>query len=194
MKRALFASLLFAALASCTDTPPSEPRTSTETSELIDVSTTCGCNDVTPDPWSPLSAFNYWYTPNGNPVKGMVYVVSSNAADQAHPGTFLAFGFAGQGYQLAWTFRVPLSQYGQFIAEVQSNFANHMVNKDPTTGTTGALPDVWSGGGGGLDGVGTPGPGIPHGYVARMQRTAAQIIDGIRQAQHADANGNVMYQ
>jgi len=184
MKRALFASLLFAALASCTDTPP-EPRTSTESSDL-DVSSTCGCNDAIVTDWTPNTYGSaYWY---GN-VKGMVYVVSSNAQDSQHPGTFLAFGFAGQGYVLAWTFRVPLSQYAQFVAEVQTTFATHVV---PNPLAAAAAPDVWTGGGGGLDGIG-PGPGIPHGYIARMQRTAANIIESLRNAQHADGVGNVVY-
>ena len=75
---------------------------------------------------------------------------------------------------------------------VQSSFASHMVVA--VNGTTGGVPDVWSGGGGGLDGVGPTGGGpIPHGYVARMQRTAAQIIDAIRMAQHADGVGNVTF-
>jgi len=179
MKRIFVASFLFAAAAvSCTDSSEPEPRTSSEVSEVTTVTPACGCDLLTADLWQGQTDF---WPAN---AKGMVYVISGSS----EPGEFLAFGFVNQGYNVAWIYKAPLSQYGQFIAAVNTSFAAHVVQ--PATNS--ALPDVWSGGGGSLDTQPT-GPGIPRGYLARMQRTAASIIEALQAEQHANGVGNVVY-
>jgi len=180
MKRIIVASVLFAASAvSCTDSSESEPRTSSEVSEVTQVTPACGCDLLTADVW-PGPQAELWPAN----AKGMVYVISGSS----EPGEFLAFGFVNQGYNVAWIYKAPLSQYAQFIGAVNGQFAAHVVQ--PATNS--ALPDVWAGGGGSLDTQPT-GPGIPRGYLARMQRTAASIIEALQAEQHANGVGNVVY-
>ena len=179
MKRSITLSIVLA-FASCTEQPP-EPRTSTETSEIGNLNTTCGCDAVFPTPWNS-GITDYWY---GN-VKNMVLVLSGNADDSDHPNTFLAFGFAGAGYQLAWTYRVNIADYEAFMGKWVHAY------KLKQTGE----PDVWIGGSGGIVGGG-PGPtgpgGIPPYFVARMQRTAGTIIDVTRINNAAGPNGGVVF-
>jgi hypothetical protein len=178
MKRFMTMSIVLA-LASCTEQPP-EPRTSSETSEIGNLNTTCGCDAVFPTQWNG-SITDYWY---GN-AQNMVLILSGNSGDNVHPNTFLAFGFAGNGYQLAWTYRVNLADYESFQ---QKWIHAYKIKHD-------AEPDTWIGGGGGLDGVG-PGPigpgGIPPFFVARMQRTAGVMIDQIRINNASGVNGAVV--
>jgi hypothetical protein len=179
MKRSITLSIVLA-LASCTEQPP-DPRTSTETSEIGSLATTCGCDAVFPTVWNS-GITDYWY----GTAKNMVLILSGNADDTDHPNTFLAFGFAGNGYQLAWSYRVNMVDYELFMSKWTHSYK---LKHD-------AEPDVWIGGGGGLAGGG-PGPigpgGIPPYFVARMQRTAGVIIDQIRINNVAGPNGNVVF-
>lgn len=165
MKRSFVTSIVFAALASCTEQPP-EPRTSAETSEIGNLNTTCGCDAVFPSVWNS-GITDYWYGTANN----MVLEFTGNA--DADPNTFLVFAFAGNGYQLAWAYKVNLSDYELFMSKWLHAYRIKQQSE----------PNVWIGGSGGLAGPG-PGPvgpgGIPPGYIARLQRTAATGIDSTR--------------
>jgi len=178
--RIFVTSLLFAAVAACTESP-SDPRTGSETSEIGELPTSCGCEQGVITDWTPGTVGNYWF---GN-APGMSFVTTGNSADTNNPNTFLVFGFGGPGYNSAWIYRVPLNQYGLFMGEMWASFAPHR-----------GQPDVWIGGGGGLDGVG-PGPGLPHGvppfYVMRMQREAMTMVDAMRLANAANQNGGINF-